>query len=118
MTVRELVIAGPDGQTRSVPLNGEKLSLGRSSTNELCYPDDSGLSRQHLVFERSGDGWAVRDLDSKNGTQVNGARIKGLHVLKPGDRVTAGHLIIQQKTEDEPITAMQTVFFVAEPASP
>jgi serine phosphatase RsbU (regulator of sigma subunit)/pSer/pThr/pTyr-binding forkhead associated (FHA) protein len=117
MTLRELVIAGPDGQTRTVALNGEKLSLGRSSTNELCYPDDSGLSRQHLVFERSGEGWAVRDLDSKNGTQVNGVRIKGSHVLQPGDRVMAGHLVIQQKTE-EPITAMQTVFFVAEPPSP
>src|SRR3954452_21456671 len=118
MMVKELLIGGPDGQTRTVALNGEKLSLGRSSANELCYPDDAGLSRQHLVFERAGDGWAVRDLDSKNGTQVNGIRIKGSHVLQPGDRVTAGHLFIQLKTEDEPITAMQTVFFVAETPSP
>ena len=85
--------------------------------NELCYPDDSGLSRQHLVFERSGDAWAVRDLDSKNGTQVNGVRIKGTHVLQPGDRVTAGHLTMRQKT-NEPEAAVQTVLFVAESASP
>ncbi len=85
--------------------------------NELCYPDDSGLSRQHLVFERSGNEWAVRDLDSKNGTQVNGVRIKGTHVLQPGDRVTAGHLTMQQKT-NEPESAAQTVLFVAESASP
>ena len=117
MTVSELLISGPDGHSRIVPLSGGKLSLGRSSTNELCYPDDSGLSRQHLVFERSGDAWAVRDLDSKNGTQVNGVRIKGTHVLQPGDRVTAGHLAMQQKT-NEPEAAVQTVLFVAESASP
>lgn len=98
-------------------MSAGKVSLGRSSTNELCYSDDSGLSRQHLVFERSGDAWVVRDLDSKNGTQVNGVRIKGTHVLQPGDRVTAGHLTIQQKT-NEPASAVQTVFFVAEAASP
>ena len=117
MTVSELLISGPDGHSRTVPLSSEKVSLGRSSTNELCYPDDSGLSRQHLVFERSGDSWAVRDLDSKNGTQVNGVRIKGTHVLQPGDRVTAGHLTIQQKG-DEPPTTMKTVYFVSEAASP
>ena len=116
MTVSELLISGPDGHSRTVPLSADKVSLGRSSTNELCYPDDSGLSRQHLVFERSGDAWVVQDLDSKNGTQVNGVRIKGKHVLQPGDRVTAGHLTIQQKA-DEPAT-MQTVHFVAEAASP
>ncbi|MEO8129708.1 MAG: SpoIIE family protein phosphatase [Bryobacteraceae bacterium] len=113
----ELLISGPDGHSRTVPLTSERISLGRSSTNELCYPDDSGLSRQHLVFERNGDSWVVRDLDSKNGTQVNGARIKGTHVLQPGDRVSAGHLTIQQKT-NEPPTTMKTVFFVSESSSP
>ncbi len=98
-------------------MSAGKLTLGRSSTNELCYPDDSGLSRQHLVFELLGDGLVVRDLDSKNGTQVNGVRITGTHVLQPGDRVTAGHLTIQQKSNEPPST-MQTVFFVAEAASP
>ncbi len=117
MTANELLISGPDGHARTVPLSAGKLSLGRSSTNELCYPDDSGLSRQHLVFELAGDALVVRDLDSKNGTQVNGVRIKGTHVLQAGDRVTAGHLTIQQKSNEPPST-MQTVFFVAEAASP
>src|SRR5947209_5139734 len=94
----ELVIQSPDGQTRNVPLISEKIGLGRSSTNELCYPDDAGLSRQHLVFERSGDRWSARDLGSKNGTQVNGQRITTAHELKPGDRISAGHLVIQYKT--------------------
>jgi serine phosphatase RsbU (regulator of sigma subunit)/pSer/pThr/pTyr-binding forkhead associated (FHA) protein len=91
---REIQILSPDGQTRIVPLEGQRISLGRSSITELCYPDDSGLSRQHLAFEREGEDWTIRDLGSKNGTLLNGVRITAPQVLKPGDRVTAGHLIL------------------------
>src|SRR5205807_299174 len=62
---REIQILSPDGQTRIVPLEGQRISLGRSSITELCYPDDSGLSRQHLAFEQQGDQWTIRDLGSK-----------------------------------------------------
>jgi serine phosphatase RsbU (regulator of sigma subunit)/pSer/pThr/pTyr-binding forkhead associated (FHA) protein len=94
MPHRELQILSPDGQTRVVPLDSDRISLGRSSITELCYPDDSGLSRQHLVFEKQGDEWTIRDLGSKNGTLLNGVRISNAQVLKAGDRVTAGHLIL------------------------
>ena len=57
-------------------------------------PGRYGLSRQHLAIERDGEGWALRDLGSKNGTMLNGARITGRMPLKPGDRITAGHLIL------------------------
>lgn len=93
--VPELHIHTPDGQTRTVPLDGDRIQLGRSSVNELCYPDDSGLSRQHLTIEREGSGWIVRDLGSKNGTLLNGARITEPGTLRPGDRIAAGHLTIE-----------------------
>lgn len=84
--------------------------LGRSSTNELCYAEDAGLSRQHLAIERSGEGWTVRDLGSKNGTLVNGTRITSAHRLGPNDRITAGHLVIEfAGTKAMPA---QTVVFV------
>lgn len=91
----ELILRTPDGKSRTVPLAGERVSLGRSSTNDLCYPDDAGLSRQHLAFEKAGGEWGVRDLGSKNGTLVNGTRIAVPHKLKKGDRVSAGHLNIE-----------------------
>jgi sigma-B regulation protein RsbU (phosphoserine phosphatase) len=94
MSQREIQILSPDGQTRIVPLDCERISLGRSSITELCYPDDSGLSRQHLAFEKQGDEWVIKDLGSKNGTLLNGVRIASAQILKPGDRVTAGHLIL------------------------
>ncbi len=100
----DLQILSPDGKTRSVPLAGQRLTLGRASISELCYPDDAGLSRQHLAFESEGSEWFLRDLGSKNGTILNGSRIDGRNPLKPGDRVMAGHLILifdqRKKLED------------------
>src|SRR5271163_3949462 len=92
--MKELQILSADGNSRHVPLEGERLSVGRSTAAELCYPDDNGLSRQHLAIERDGDGWALRDLGSKNGTMLNGAKVTGRISLKSGDRITAGHLIL------------------------
>jgi phosphoserine phosphatase RsbU/P len=92
--MKELQILSPDGQSRFVPLEGDRISLGRSSAAELYYPDDGGLSRQHLVIERDGDEWALRDLGSKNGTTLNGIRITERTQLKSGDRIAAGHLIL------------------------
>jgi serine phosphatase RsbU (regulator of sigma subunit) len=89
---RELVIHCPDGQIKTVPLVGGRLSVGRSSTAEISFPEDSGLSRQHFAFESEGDDWTVCDLNSKNGTFVNNIPLKAKLVLTPGDRITAGHI--------------------------
>jgi phosphoserine phosphatase RsbU/P len=91
---REIRIQCPDGQTKTVKLQGDLITLGRSSTTELCFADDAGLSRQHLAFEREGDEWNVRDLGSKNGTLLNSLRLTGAMRLRSGDRIAAGHLIM------------------------
>lgn len=91
---REIRIHGPDGPAKIVPLEGDHLTLGRSSTTELCFADDAGLSRQHLAFERDGEEWNIRDLGSKNGTMLNNVRLTGSMRLRSGDRIAAGHLMI------------------------
>lgn len=91
-------------------LEGDRVSIGRSSANELCDTDDAGLSRQHLALEHEGDEWIVRDLGSKNGTMVNGNRLTQPHRLKPGDRIAAGHLTIDYEPSQRP--ANETVIFV------
>jgi sigma-B regulation protein RsbU (phosphoserine phosphatase) len=91
---RELLIQCPDGQMKTIPLTGERLAVGRSSSAELCFPEDAGLSRQHFAFETQGDDWTVQDLGSKNGTFVNNIPLKARLILKPGDRITAGHLVV------------------------
>src|ERR1017187_9925014 len=89
---REIVIQCPDGQIKTVPLQGDRFTVGRSSAAELYFPDDAGLSRQHMSVERDGDEWTVQDLGSKNGTLVNNIPLRAKLRLKPGDRITAGHL--------------------------
>ena len=106
---REIRILGPDGASRPVLLERARLTLGRSTASELCFADDAGLSRQHLAFEPAGDSWIVRDLGSKNGTLVNGQRIDAPHLLRPGDRISAGHLVIEFGAAPAPAN---TVLFV------
>lgn len=112
---RELLIQTPDGKTRRLALDQDRFTLGRSSANELCYPEDAGLSRQHLALERDGDSWTVRDLNSKNGTFLNGIRITDAHKLGPDDRVTAGHLTLAFTERAAP--AENTVIFVESAAA-
>jgi sigma-B regulation protein RsbU (phosphoserine phosphatase) len=113
---RELMIHTPDGKIRALTLDRDRFGVGRSSANELCYPEDAGLSRQHLVIERTPAGWSVRDLGSKNGTLVNGQRLTGVHALSPGDRITAGHLTLEM-TGARPMPVLdRTVMFVESPA--
>ena len=58
-----------------VTLEAERLTLGTDPANDLPLPADPTLSRLHAVLERYGAGWCVRDLDSRNGTFVNGQRV-------------------------------------------
>ncbi len=94
-TIKSLLIRDSGGKSVLVPLDRDRLSLGRSSHNELCYPEDAGLSRQHLAIVRLGDGWGIEDLGSKNGTLLNGARVEGTVPFHSGDRLSAGHLTIE-----------------------
>src|SRR5579884_4145711 len=102
--MRELQIFSPDGRNQVIELKGEKMSLGRSGAADLCFADDAGLSRQHLEIERDGEGWAIRDLGSKNGTMLNGVRLTSRTALKPGDRIMAGHLILVYDGRSQPRT--------------
>src|ERR1044071_4552255 len=115
---RELLIQCPDGQMKTIPLTGERLAVGRSSSAELCFPEDAGLSRQHFAFEAQGEEWTVQDLGSKNGTFVNSIPLKARLILKPGDRITAGHLVIVFSPSANQPDAGVVVFDGAETSSP
>jgi len=67
----------------------QSLSFGRDATNDVVIDADS-ISRRHAVFEWDGSRWRVRDLNSKNGTSLNGKRVRPDGPLKPGDVLRFG----------------------------
>jgi len=103
---------------KTVPLTGARLAVGRSSAVELSFPEDAGLSRQHFAFEPDGEEWTIQDQGSKNGTFVNNIPLKARLILKPGDRITAGHLVIVFSPQDGDPNAGVVVFEGADGSSP
>ncbi len=116
--VREVIVRDLEGHTSTVALDQDRVTLGRSAQNQLSYPDDVGLSRQHLAIIRKDDNWFVEDLGSKNGTMLNGEPLKMQMPFHPGDRVAAGHLTIEFAGAEPFIPANTVVFVENEDTSP
>ena len=87
MNPRVVFIAGPL-KGSAFELGEEALSVGRDSTNVVRLAD-SLLSRRHCRVERAGERIQLTDLESLNGTFVNGRPVRE-HALAHGDRVTIG----------------------------
>jgi Nif-specific regulatory protein len=87
MQPRVVFIAGPL-KGSAFELGEESLSVGRDSTNVVRLAD-SLLSRRHCRIERAGERLLLTDLESLNGTFVNGRPVRE-HFLADGDRVTIG----------------------------
>lgn len=79
-----LVVTGPDGGQRRVPLGTEGVRVGRTPGNDLVLADPE-VSRAHCVIALAGDGAAVTDQGSTNGTFLAGARVDGTIPLRHGD---------------------------------
>ena len=69
-------------------LHGGPLTIGRAPGNDLVLSDPE-VSRFHARFEPGNDGWRLVDLDSTNGTWVNGERVRQAIVV-PGDAILLG----------------------------
>jgi signal transduction histidine kinase/pSer/pThr/pTyr-binding forkhead associated (FHA) protein len=83
------VIEGPEkGKRFELPVN-EPQMLGRSS--EALPLGDQAISRRHAELTPDHGEWWLRDLDSQNGTLVNGTAIEGRVRLRQGDTITVGH---------------------------
>jgi transcriptional regulator with GAF, ATPase, and Fis domain len=71
-------------------VDGESVTIGRAPTNAIVVKDER-CSRNHAeVFQSQGQ-WTLRDLDSRNGTLVDGQRIQSDYHLQPGDIVRIGN---------------------------
>lgn len=71
------------------PGSGTRFTIGRTHDCDLRLTDLS-VSRLHAELTRGEDGWTLRDLDSHNGTRLNGWLVREAVPLRPGDRVEFG----------------------------
>jgi Nif-specific regulatory protein len=84
-------LAGPlKGKTFS--LTDDELSFGREPSNQISLLD-SLVSRRHCVIRRDGQGFLIKDLDSRNNTFVNDVPVNE-RVLVDGDQIRIGKSIL------------------------
>lgn len=91
--IEELVLEGrPDesGSVHYVPLVQQPFTIGRSPENHLPLAN-STVSSFHAEILQVDDGLFVRDLDSTNGTLLNGRRVQGIAGLCDGDMLHFGN---------------------------
>jgi hypothetical protein len=70
---------------------GDQFSIGRDASCDLAIADMT-VSRLHAQLERTPEGWLLSDLESTNGTRVNGWRVRGKVPVRAGDLVSFGNL--------------------------
>jgi hypothetical protein len=89
-----LIYLDGDGRQQIVELGDrdEPFSIGRQPANDVPLPWDTEVSRVHAVLEPVGAEWTlVDDGLSRNGSFVNGQRVRGRRRLVDGDLVKLGH---------------------------
>lgn len=100
MPVYLRIVQGPgSGQVLPVP-NGQPVTIGRSGAASYAF-DDPLLSRKHCAVECRGDLCRIVDLQSRNGTFVNGARV-GAVLLRHGDRIKIGNVVFEVSPSGAP----------------
>ena len=91
---RELVIHHTAGKPQVVSLNGDAVTLGRSTVASVVV-DDMYVSDEHVQVRPGDHGWVVRDLGSTNGTFLNGAKVTQPTPLAAGDHLRIGKTRIE-----------------------
>jgi hypothetical protein len=92
-------------QTALLLMGGKRLvvgsagvTMGRSRQCEVMV-DDPNVSRAHAEIRPRGGSWVLADLGSTNGSRLNGRRVEGPEVLKPGDEIELGTTVLKFELE-------------------
>jgi DNA-binding response OmpR family regulator len=89
ITSAALLIQQPDGSIQEVPLQANYVVLGRAPECDIVV-EGRLISRQHATISRLGATYTLEDLESHNGTTVNGRRVSGPWTLHDGDMIELG----------------------------
>jgi len=85
----QLLVTRGRASRGSLSLDRPVITIGRDPANDLVLMDEQ-VSRQHAQIRQETGGAVIYDLNSTNGTFVNGKRITGPCPLRPGDVIAVG----------------------------
>jgi transcriptional regulator with GAF, ATPase, and Fis domain len=92
----KLIVRDGPGRGTAYELVDDTTKIGRDPGNAVQIPSET-ISRTHAEIVRRGEGeaetWTVRDLQSRNGVLVNGARVENA-VLSSGDEIRLGDAVL------------------------
>lgn len=89
----EILNGGFEGM--SYALSGQEIVIGRNPTTDITLLDE-GISREHalVLYDEDGPGYVIEDLQSTNGTKVNGKRVRSA-LLVDGDQIEIGQTLFR-----------------------
>src|SRR5438045_4092986 len=100
----KLVLHLADGTTLNIPLDKERITIGRRADNDVCLPN-LAVSGEHAAVVTILDDSFLEDLGSTNGTLVNGNAITK-HFLRDRDEIDIGrHKLVYFDNDDESATS-------------
>jgi len=129
----QLVVVDGPNRGKKLLLNKDVTTVGKRETNDLVITDAT-VSRNHLEIKYAEDNLLLRDLDSTNGTFINGTRVKEAYLV-PGDLIKIGNTTMEFVAFDEKVriepsvkdsfgmlvgksTKMRQIFSILEKISP
>ena len=91
MAGAKIVICNGGFEGMEYALSAEETLIGRNPTTDITLLDEN-ISREHalILFEPESDLYTIEDLQSTNGTKVNGKGVRS-HELQEGDQIQIGH---------------------------
>jgi pSer/pThr/pTyr-binding forkhead associated (FHA) protein len=89
----EILNGGFEGM--SYALSDQEIVIGRNPTTDITLLDE-GISREHalVLYDEDGPGYVIEDLQSTNGTKVNGKRVRSAS-LADGDQIQIGQTLFR-----------------------
>ena len=103
------IVRPKDYEPSTVKLDKMKLTIGRSSRNDICISDPFA-SRLHAELRRESDHVLLVDNGSANGTFLNGQRVTGAVRLEVGDLIRIGETEIEYTPGEADMMSGATVF--------
>ncbi|MEM6296600.1 MAG: FHA domain-containing protein [Myxococcota bacterium] len=101
-----VVVHEKGGRTQRFNFEGDLFQVGREEDNDLVL-DRANISKHHLRFRRADGKIEVVDLESTNGTYVNGRRVQAPRNVRRPDRIYVGDYILMLEGDDDAIAPVE-----------